>query len=105
MAESAKVKRRYANSPKIKAKPSNGSTGDVTTTGATAETPGAAPAADPMAGTDGIPVNERHAVERQAMTDLQTSEMKDMHKRHAGALTDMSARHQAELGGTPAKKD
>lgn len=103
MAESAKVKRRYANSPKIKPK-TTGSTGPVTVEGATAETPGAAPKADVMAGTDGIPVGERHATERQAMFDGHASEMKDMHKRQQGALGEMAARHMAELGGTPAGK-
>ncbi len=104
MAESAKVKKRYANSPKIGPK-ANGSTGAVTTTGATDATPGAAPAADPMAGTDGIPVHERQGIERQAMVDLHAGEMKDMHKRHATSLADMAARHLGELGMTPGKKD
>lgn len=104
MAESAKVKKRYANAPKIGPK-ANGSTGSVTTEGATASTPGAAPAADPMAGTDGIPVHERQMNERQSMVDLHANEMKDMHKRHAGSLADMATRHLAEIGMTPGKKD
>ena len=104
MADSAKVKRRYANTPKIGPK-ATGSTGSVTTEGATAATPGAAPKADPMAGTDGIPVHERQATERQSMVDLHAGEMKDMHKRHAGSLADMATRHLGELGMTPGKKD
>lgn len=104
MPESPKVKRRYANTPKIGPK-ATGSTGSVSTEGATQSTPGAAPAADPMAGTDGIPVHERQATERQAMVDLHGSELKDMHKRHAGSLADMAARHLGELGMTPGKKD
>ena len=104
MAESAKVKKRYANSPKIGPK-GNGSTGSVSTEGATSATPGAAPKADPMAGTDGIPVHERQLSERQAMVDLHGNEMKDMHKRHAGSLTDMATRHLSELGMQPGKKD
>lgn len=103
MPESAKVKKRYANSPKIKPK-ATPSTGEVSAEGATASTPGAAPKADPMAGTDGIPVHERHAAERTAMTDGHTKEMKDMHKRHQDALGEMSARHMGELGMVAGEK-
>lgn len=105
---SKKVEKRYANSPKVKPK-ATASDGPVAEPeGAIAATPPAAPAANVTNGTEGIPVQERQVAERSAMTDGHMSEMKDMHKRHAGAIADMTARHLAELGmgdgGTAKKK-
>lgn len=104
---SKKVEKRYANSPKVKPA-ATGSDGPISTEGAIAATPPDAPAGNVTAGTDGIPVQERQVAERSAMTDGHVTELKDMHKRHAGAIADMTARHLAELGmgdsGTAKKK-
>ena len=95
---SKKVAARYAKSPSIKPK-ATASTGPVSAATPSSETPGAAPEASVASGTDGIPVQERHATERKAMFDGHTSELKDMQKRHLKAFDEMGSRHMAELGG------
>ena len=49
-------------------------------------------------GTDGIPVTDRHAAERDEMAMRHADEMKDMHKRQAKDMTMMVERHMGEIG-------
>lgn len=103
-------KDRYANPPKIKMKGGKSSapadagskhspgTASVTDTHTKMETPGAAPSSDVMAGTDGIPVHERHATERSEMLQRHMAEMQDMHKRHQKDHDTMTSRHASEMG-------
>ena len=65
----------------------------------------AAPEPSPMSGTDGIPINDRHAAERNEMLDRHSAEMKDMHTRHQKDHETMASRHLSELGGTNEKEE
>lgn len=109
MAES-KGARRYGSPPKIKEKP-----GDVnrsvseqdasgkaksTASGKVAEVnqhedPG--PEASVTTGTDGIPVHERHAGDRDAMTGRHNKERSQMNKRHETEYSDMAKAHTEEM--------
>lgn len=107
----SRAKMRYSNPPKIKNKGGTesapagekpkSSPGDATVANAkpTGDTPGAAPAADVMAGTDGIDVTARHAQERDEMVARHSKELSDMHKRHQDDHSTIAARHLAEMGG------
>lgn len=93
---SPKVEKRYSKPAKVVEKkpadaPVSGDEAPSKNTGA-----GAEPSV--TAGTEAIPVNERHASERTSMMDRQTQELKDMHKRHMSDLGSMHERHSAELG-------
>ena len=64
--------------------------GDVDTT------PGAAPKPDLDAGTEAVPVNERHARERGDIHTRHTSERRQMFDRHQREYKDMLDRHAGE---------
>lgn len=126
----SKGEKRYGNPPKIhekkkpaekpeektepeKAEASEQKPGDapVKETEPEESNEGSAPEANVMAGTDGIPVQDRHMNE---MADMHTRHMKEvedmhkrhvdehgtMHKRHHGERRSMIKRHAKEVGGT-----
>lgn len=116
--------KRYGNGPKIQpAARKDDSEHGVAPTGAAKEAArtaaggvtegnggGAASEADVMAGTDGIPVTDRHKRELEDMGARHGDEMADMHKRHKSEQSALYDRHGAELaapaaGEPPAKED
>ncbi len=58
---------------------------------------GAAPEPSVAAGTDGIPVHERHAGERTAMLDRHETERSQMTKRHDKEYSQMAKSHADQL--------
>lgn len=104
-----KGEKRYAKSPKVKAKGDpDGSMGED---GAPAKAAregdgkkaevdkghGAAPQAGAMNGADGTEVHERHAGEREAMTGRHNTERTQMNRRHEKEFADMTKMHQEQV--------
>ncbi len=102
--------KRYGHGPKIAPKEKGGDTEksatpkEVSTGGSPeAEMGGAAPKPSEDAGSEGIPVHERHAGEREAMHSQHGAELRDMHSRHMaehrsakGDKEAMHTRHEHE---------
>ncbi len=104
---------RYGNPPKIKAKEApkaTGSTGPSKQGEAKTDTPGAAPKADVMAGTDGIKTPEktvsqgakelttRHSAEREEMSKRHAKEAHQLHSRHGSEHEAMIKKHKNDFG-------
>lgn len=119
----SKGQKRYGNPPKIKgkgkkpgeanaeAKEKSSEGGDSKLMGKDTQgaptadakladaSPGAAPEASPMSGTDGIPIQTRHANERDEMSKRHAKEVHQMHSRHADEHAAMIEKHKGDMGG------